>query len=93
MYCYSKIWLKTHCVDLRESDYKQIVISAKSWLYSDMYFKPEENVLYRPVQYGGLGLQNVKLKALAGLIRSFLETACMPEFRPSLYHQLLFQFL
>ena len=57
-----------------------------------MLLKPEEIVLYRPVQSGGLGLINIKAKALAGLIRSFLETACMPKYNQSLYHQLLFRY-
>ena len=35
---------------------------------------------------------HVKMKALAGLIRTFLETACIPRFRQSLYHQLLLRY-
>ena len=88
MYCFSKIWFKTHSVDLRETDCKQITSLAKSWMYADMLSKPEENILHRPF---ASGLHHVKMKAVAGLIRSFLETACMPRFRPSLYHQLLFR--
>ena len=41
---------------------------------------------------GGLGVHNVKLKALAGLIRTFLETACHPQFQSSLFHSLLFRY-
>ena len=63
-----------------------------SWLYADMLLKPEETVLHRPVSAGGLALLNVKMKALAGLVRCFLETACMPKFRQSLYHQLLLRY-
>ena len=57
-----------------------------------MLLKPEELVLYRSTSSGGLALLHVKMKALAGLIRSFLETACIPKFRQSLYHQLLFRY-
>ena len=92
IYCFSKIWFRTHSVDLRESDFSKITSSAKSWLYADMLLKPEETVLHRPVSSGGLALLHVKSKALAGLIRCFLETACIPKFRQSLYHQLLFRF-
>ena len=92
IYCFSKVWFRTHSVDLRESDISKITSSAKSWLYADMLLKPEEIVLHRPVQSGGLSLHHVKFKALAGLIRTFLETACMPKYRPSLYHQLLFRY-
>lgn len=92
IYCFSKIWFRTHSVDLREGDINKITSSAKTWLYGDMLFKPDEIVLHRPTSYGGLSLLNVKMKALAGLIRTFLETACMPKFRQSLYHQLLFRY-
>ena len=92
VYCFSKIWFRSHSVDLRELDVSKITSIAKSWMYGDMLLKPEEIVLYRPVQSGGLGLINIKAKALAGLIRSFLETACMPKYNQSLYHQLLFRY-
>ena len=92
IYCFSKIWFRTHSVDLRETDFNKITSSAKSWLYADMLMKPEEIVLHRPVSSGGLALLHVKMKALAGLIRCFLETACMPKYRQSLYHQLLFRY-
>ena len=79
-------------MNLREGDFTKITSCAKSWLYGNMIFKPEETVLRRPVSSGGLALLHVKMKALAGLIRSFLETACMVRFRQSLYHQLLFRY-
>ena len=57
-----------------------------------MFFKPEELILYRPSTHGGLGMQNVKYKALAGLIRSFLEIASNQNFRHSLYHEILYRY-
>ena len=57
-----------------------------------MFIKPEEKVMYRPPCSGGLGLHNVKIKAQAGLIRTFMETACIPGFRHSQYHRMLFQY-
>ena len=36
-------------------------------------------------------MHNVEYKALAGLIRSFVETACNPQFRQSLFHNMLFR--
>ena len=80
-----------HSLDLRVAAYNKITSSAKSCLYADMLLKPEI-VLHRPVAAGGLALLLVKMKALAGLIRCFLETACMAKFRQSLYHQLLFRY-
>ena len=91
-FCLSQVWFKTHSVDLRTMDVKNINKAVKSWLYSDMFFKPEERILFRPGNFGGLGLQNVHCKALAGLIRSFLETACNPDFRHSLFHEILFKY-
>ena len=89
IYCFSKIFFRTHSVDLRELDFSKI---TSSWLYQDMLIKPEETVLHRHVSSGGLNLLHVKMKALAGLIRTFLETACISKFRPSLYHQLLLRY-
>ena len=89
IHCFSKVLFRTHSEDLRELDYNKITSSAKSWMYADMLIKPEETVLHRHVSAGGLNIFNVKMKALAGLIRTFLETACIPRSRQSLYPQLL----
>jgi hypothetical protein len=91
-YCLSKVWFKSHSIDLRVQDITSINRAIKSWLYADMFFKPQEMILYRPPTLGGLGMQNVKYKAMAGLIRSFLETAVNPKFRHSLYHEILFRY-
>ena len=91
-YCLSTVWFKSHSVDLRVMDISKISKAVKSWLYADMLFKPEEMIMERPIKYGGLGILNVKYKAMAGLIRTFLETACNPKFRHSLYHELLFRY-
>ena len=48
--------------------------------------------MYRPPSYGGLGVHNVLLKAQAGLIKSFLETATNSTFRQSLFHSVLFRY-
>ena len=84
-YCTSKVWFKTHSVDLRVQDVTKITSLIKSWLYADQLIKPEELVMFRPPSYGGLGVLNVKTKARAGLIKSFLETAGNVNFRSSLY--------
>ena len=63
----------------------------KSWLYCDQLEKPEEVVLYLPRERGGLGLHNVKYKAMAILIRSFLETAVNETFISNHYHNALFR--
>ena len=91
-YCLSKVWYRTHCVDLRQQDISKILSSVKSWLYADQFLKPEEIAMFRPPSFGGLGIHHVKLKALAALTRTFLETACNPNFLPSLYHSCLYRF-
>ena len=71
----SKVWFRTATVNLRESDYLSINSSIKKWIYADLLLKPEEILLFRPVQKGGLGLVSVKHKGTAFLIRMFLELA------------------
>ena len=91
-YCLPKIWFKSHFVDLRQLDINKIHSHVKSWVYGDQFLKPEEKVLFRPPSYGGLGVHHAKLKAQAALTRSFLETACHPNFIHSLYHSNLYNF-
>ena len=88
----SKVWFKTHTVDMRVLDVTKITSLIKSWLYADMLLKPEELIMYRPPSHGGLGIQNVKLKAMAGMITTFLETAGNPKFMQSLFHSILFRY-
>ena len=86
-----KIWFRTKSVDLRVCDIQNITSTYKSWLYQDMLIKPEEMILHRPHNQGGLGLHSVKYKAMAGFITSFLQTAANPAYCPSLLHSLLFR--
>ena len=91
-YVLSKVWFKCSSVDLRMSDVLAINSSVKSWLYSDMFEKPSEQVMCRPTSYGGLGVISVKNRAQAALIRSFMETAAHPKFRHSLLHSHMFRY-
>ena len=91
-YCLSKAWFRTHSVDIRVQDVNKITSMVKSWLYADMLLKPEELVMFRPPSYGGLGILNVKQKAQAGLIKSFMETAASQKFIPNLYHNILYRY-
>ena len=87
----SKVWFRCHNVVLRVTDISSITSKVKSWVFQDKLEKPEPMILCRPIQMGGLGLHNVKIKALASLIRTFLETAVNPSFHHSLYHSILFR--
>ena len=91
-YALSKVWFKCSSINLRAQDVNTINSQVKSWLYQDCFEKPSEIVLFRDNTVGGLGLLNVKIRALALLIRSFLETALHPAFRHSLYHEALFRY-
>ena len=90
-YTLTKVWFKCHTVDLRVADISSVTSKIKSWLFQDQLEKPEEFVLHRPVHMGGLGLHNVKLKALATLIRTFMETSANPAFTHNLLHIILYR--
>ena len=86
------MWFKCSILSLRSQDITFINSQVKSWLYQDCLEKPSELVLYRKPEEGGLGLFNVKIRALALLIRTFLETSANPTFRHSLYHETLYRY-
>ena len=90
-YCMSKIWFRSTSINLRESDIKTLNSNIKSWIFADQLESPEEIVLHRPRNKGGLNLVNLRFKALAEMIRSFLETALIPNFRRNLFHSALYQ--
>ena len=81
-YCLSKVWFRTHSVDLRVGDIVTITGLCKSWLYQDMLEKPSELVLYRDRDQCGLGLHNIRSKALAGLITTFLQVIKIAPISP-----------
>ena len=91
-FCLSKIWFRTHTVDIREGDITTITSNVKQYIYQDMFYKPSEEMLFRPVQFGGLGLHNIRCKALASRITSFLQTAINSKFQSSAYHSALYQY-
>ena len=53
---------------------------AKSYIYQDMLEKPEELILYRQEHDGGLGLENVGIKAQAMKIKNFLQMEANPKY-------------
>ena len=91
-YALSKVWFKCSTMNLRAQDISFINSQVKSWMYQDCLEKPSELVLYRSSEDGGLGLFNVKIRALALLIRTFLETSINPNFRHNLFHEILFRY-
>ena len=75
--CYALpiLWYRCHCLDMRVGDFSKLNSTLKSWLYQDMLEKPEEMVMVRPRQEGGLGVHHIQSKSQAILIKSFIETA------------------
>ena len=71
-YCLSRLWYRVSCLDIRAMDSSAISSSVKSWMYQDMLIKPQEIMLYRSTELGGLGLYNVRARSLAVLIHTFL---------------------
>ena len=70
-YCLSKIWFKSASIDLRVLDITKITSLVKSWVFADQLEKPEELVLFRSRNKGGLNIINVKVRAMAEQITSF----------------------
>ena len=73
-------------------NYAFINSSLKKWIYADLLLKPEETLLFRPVQIGGLGFVSVKHKATAFLIRTFLELSANSAYQSSQYLNSLYRF-
>ena len=90
-YALPKLWFRCHSLELRAGDITKITATIKSWLYADLLEKPEELVMFRHRSNGGLGVNNIKYKGMALLIRSFLETAVNPQFIRNHYHNALFR--
>ena len=89
-FCLSKVFFRCSSINLRVCDLSRISSHVKSWMYADQLEKPEELVLFRPRNQGGLGLVNMQYKAQSLLIRNFMETAQNPKFQCNLYHEALY---
>ena len=90
-YCLSKLWFKCGTIILRVGNLKKIMSTIKSWVYSDLLIKPSEIVLFKRRSEGGLGLIHVKYRAMAELIKSFIDTAINPKFKRNIYHNALYE--
>ena len=91
-YCLSKIWYKTKSVPLGKCQISKIVSAIKKWIYQDLFIKPEEQILFRSRAAGGLGVMDVASKSLAGMARTFMETAANPEFSHRLDHSTMYEY-
>ena len=46
LYIYSKLLYKTAVIDIKKGDTEKITSLSKSFIYQDMFLKPEEIVLF-----------------------------------------------
>ena len=90
-YALSRIWFLTNSVNLSVGEITTMTSLCKSYVYQDMLVKPSELVLYRKSDQGDLGLHNIKIKALASLLTTFLQTAANKHFQQYLYHNTLYR--
>ena len=90
-YALSKIWYKAASINFKIGDIENMQSKIKSWLNQDTFEKPQEEILYRKKEDGGLNLTNIKFKMKAYLITNFLQTACN-EFKQNLYHNSLYEY-
>ena len=90
-YCLSKVWFRCGSIDMKAGDIVKITSLIKSWIYADQLIKPEEIALYKARNFGGLKLINVKYRAMAELIKTFIDTAINPKYITNYFHQALFR--
>jgi hypothetical protein len=90
-FAYSKLLYRCNVIDIRKADIKYFVSQSKSFMYADLLEKPEERILYRSTEDGGLGLHNIQCRAQAALMSTFLQMAANTTFLPNHYHNTLYR--
>jgi hypothetical protein len=90
-FAFSKLLYRCNVIDIRKADSSYFASQAKTYIYADLLEKPQETILYRSTEDGGLGLYNIQVRARAALIYTFLQTAIIPKFRRNHYHNTLFR--
>ena len=60
-------------------------------MLQDCFQSPVAPVLHRSPKEGGLGLYSVNIRALAILLRTFLELSVNPQFQHSVYLAALYR--
>ena len=90
-YAFSKLLYKCNAIDPRVEDLRCFTSTAESFIYADLLEQPCKLTLYRNIEDGGLGLSHVQYRARAALIMTFLQTAIIPEFQRSGFHNTLYR--
>ena len=89
-YILSKTWFKSATINIKLGDIEVMESKIKSWIYQDLFEKPQSEVLYHKTTQGGLGLADMKQKMTAHLLTTFLQTAINDEYKQNLYHRCLY---
>ena len=90
-YLLSKISYRCGVINLRSSDIKKIQASIKKWISQGLVQRPNEVLLFRPPELGGLGLTNVYARATANLVKNFVEMGLRESKCASLYINAIFR--
>ena len=69
----STISYKAAVLDLRQQDIQKLGSIIKSWITQHLLRKPNEVMLYRSKEFGGLQLVNVKARTMANLLKTFID--------------------
>ena len=91
-YLLPKVWFRCHIVPLRKGDSDNFKKVVNRFLFADQLEKPQDLLKYRSRCKGGLQLHNIDCKAIAMLIKTFLEMSISSKFRTSLYFNALYEF-
>ena len=61
-------------------------------MYQDYLIKPQEELYFRNIKDGGLGVFHIDSKVRANLTTAFLQTTGHPDFQVNLFHKAPFDF-
>ena len=69
----SKISYRSSIINLRSQDINNIQSVCKQWINKQLLVKPQECLLFREEDQGGLGLIHTESRCLANLTRTFIQ--------------------
>ena len=73
IYLMSQINYRSCALNLRQQDIQKIQAATKSWVTQGYLLKPNEVLLYRNPEEGGLGVVHTAARCKANLIKTFIS--------------------
>ena len=73
IYLMSRINYRSCALNLRQQDVQKIQPATKAWVTQGFLIKPNETILYRNPEEGGLGLVHTATRCKANLIKTFIS--------------------